>query len=908
MLLGPVCHAAQTSEEKDQILAAIPVLNKGVDFETDVLPIFKRNCLACHSQTDAEADLVLETPQTILKGSEDGPVVVPHNFAKSALLKSAAQLSKPLMPPKNNKVGAEPLKPDELSLLKTWIEQGATGTVNAKPKPLQWKPLPAGLHPILAVAVTTDGEFAACGRANQIFLYHVPTGQIVTRLIDPKLNEKPNRSGYKSSAQRDFVQSLAFSPDGHMLASGEYRMVKLWQRQPEAPQFVLGNEPAITLAVSPDGRWIATAGKDNVIHIWDASNGKPAKELTGHTAAVNALKFSPDSAKLLSGSADKTLRLWDVAAGKQLAQADTPSEISAVEWVLGGKQVASTGDNVIRLWNLPDKPDAPLAAFKEMAGHTQLVTCLGASSDGKQLASGSRDGSVRWWSVESAKQVKQMDHGAPVLGVAVSPNGKLIASVGGKSAKLWTTDRGQMTFELKGDPSLRLKEAQAARALEFAKNETTYWKSESESVTKAQAAKADALKKATEALAVADKALAEKKEALDKATDPKAKTTAEADQKKANTAKTNADKALREARLAAKQAEQTVADAKAGSERTAALQKKAEADIAQAKKEIGESEKPMRAVTFSADNLSVATAGDDGVVRTWGTDTGLGFQSYATQAGPAQSVTLLADARLFCNPSDKPAQAWSTLPNWKLVRAIGTGDEKSPLVNRVLALDFSGDGQLLATGGGVPSRNGEVKIWRVGDGSLVREIKPSHSDTVFGLAFSPDGKALATASADKFVKVFEVGSGKLLKQLAGHTHYALSVGWRADGRALVSSGADKTIKLWSYPTGEQTKSIEDFKKEVTSARYVGLSNQILSASGEARMRLLGEDGKNVKDYGGSKGFIFSTAVTPDGQTVLGGGQDSVLRVWNGSTGKSLFNLEPPEPELPQKSSAKTVKK
>src|SRR5207248_7582247 len=135
--------------------------------------------------------------------------------------------TKPYMPPKNNKVGAEPLKPDEMALLKSWIEQGATGTVTPKSKPVKWQPLPPGLHPILAVAVTADGQFAACGRANQIFVYHVPTGQVVARLTDPKLAEKSSRSGYSTAAQRDFVQSLAFSPDGRLLASGEYRMVKL---------------------------------------------------------------------------------------------------------------------------------------------------------------------------------------------------------------------------------------------------------------------------------------------------------------------------------------------------------------------------------------------------------------------------------------------------------------------------------------------------------------------------------------------------------------------------------------------------------------------------------------------------------------------------------------------------------
>src|SRR5258708_9563037 len=117
------------------------------------------------------------------------------------------------MPPKNNKVGADILKADELALLRNWIDEGATGTVNTKPKPVQWHPLPPGLHPILAVAVTQDGQFAACGRANQIFLYHVPTGRVVARLTDPKLAEKTGPRRYPSPAPRHLVPSLPFHPE-----------------------------------------------------------------------------------------------------------------------------------------------------------------------------------------------------------------------------------------------------------------------------------------------------------------------------------------------------------------------------------------------------------------------------------------------------------------------------------------------------------------------------------------------------------------------------------------------------------------------------------------------------------------------------------------------------------------------
>ncbi|MEA3207302.1 MAG: hypothetical protein QOE70_359 [Chthoniobacter sp.] len=894
------CAAAEPANPSTPI--PIPALQKKVEFEAQVLPILKRNCLACHNQTDAEGELVLETPATILKGSENGPVIVPRKGQESLLIKTASRETKPFMPPKNNKVGAEVMKPEELAVLKAWIDQGATGTVAAKAKPVEWHPLPPGLHPILAVAVTADGQFAACGRANQIFIYHLPTGQVVARLTDPKLAEKSGRSGYRSSAQRDFVQSLAFSPDGRLLASGEYRMVKLWQREPNLPQFTLGADPVSAVATSPDGKSFATAGRDRVIRIWNA-DGKPLKELPGHTAAINSLKFSPDSTKLASGSADKSIRVWDLAAGKLFAQAETPNEASAVAWVLAGTQLASAGgDAFIRLWQLPAQAEGALSQVKEIS--SQPVTCLEAfPADGKQLLSGSRDGSMRHWSVESGKQVRQMDHGAPVSAIAVAPNGKIFASAGGNVARLWNAEKGTQVAELKGDHRARARIGQSDQAVAFAKSEVAYWKTSLDTATKVQSAKADALKKAAEAAAAAGKAQAEKKEALEKTTDEKARPAAEEALKKAESAWSAADKALPAARLAAQQADQAVIEAKTGVEQATASQQKAETEAEQAKKALSEKEKPIRAVAFAANSLTVATAGDDEMIRTWSAETGAGFDTYPGQLGAVQTLAYTADGRLVSSAAQNGAVAWRTTPSWTLARAIGTGDEKSPLANRVLALDFSADGQSLATGGGVPSRSGEVKIWRASDGSLLREILPSHSDTVFSLDFSPNGKSIATASADKFVKIFDTATGKLVKQLSGHTHYVLGVSWKADGRRLASSGADKAVKIWAFPTGEQLKSVEGFTKEVTSARFVGLGNEILTASGDAKVRLLREDGTAVRDFAGNKGFLFSTAVTPDGQIVLGGGQDSILRVWDYASGKILFSLEPPPTETPQKSAA-----
>ena len=89
------------------------------------------NCLACHNRTRAKADLVLETPADIRKGSENGPVLVPGDAEKSLLLQASAHQTKPPMPPKDNKVSAIDLTPSQLGLIRLWIEQGAKGEVTA---------------------------------------------------------------------------------------------------------------------------------------------------------------------------------------------------------------------------------------------------------------------------------------------------------------------------------------------------------------------------------------------------------------------------------------------------------------------------------------------------------------------------------------------------------------------------------------------------------------------------------------------------------------------------------------------------------------------------------------------------------------------------------------------------------
>jgi WD40 repeat protein len=220
--------------------------------------------------------------------------------------------------------------------------------------------------------------------------------------------------------------------------------------------------------------------------------------------------------------------------------------------------------------------------------------------------------------------------------------------------------------------------------------------------------------------------------------------------------------------------------------------------------------------------------------------------------------------------------------------------------DRVVALEFSHSGKLLATGGGAPTTDGEIKIFDAVSGKLVVEIQGGHSDTVFGISFSPDDKKLATCGADKFVKTFEIPSGKFLKAFEGHTHHVLGVGWKGDGKLLASAGADNVIKIWEFDKGEQLRTIAGSSKQITRLVFIGKSDQFATCSGDQTVRFWNINGGNTRNFGGNADFLYALAVSPDGALVAAGGQEGIARVYNGTNGQLLKSLLPPDAQPAKK--------
>jgi WD40 repeat protein len=140
----------------------------------------------------------------------------------------------------------------------------------------------------------------------------------------------------------------------------------------------------------------------------------------------------------------------------------------------------------------------------------------------------------------------------------------------------------------------------------------------------------------------------------------------------------------------------------------------------------------------------------------------------------------------------------------------------------------------------------------------------------------------------------DMATGKVVRSFEGHTHHVLAVAWSLDGRTLASAGADDIVKVWDFTNGERKKNIEGYDKEVTAVRFAGATGNLLTSSGDNKVRLVALDGREVRIFPDVADFMQSAAVSADGKVIVAGGQDGILRVWNAADGARIATF-PPKP-------------
>jgi tricorn protease-like protein len=393
------------------------------DYARSVEPIFQEKCSACHNHSVRKGDLNLDTYESLMNGGRRGAVMIPGKSNESRLVKMIEGSIQPRMP-----IGGT-LTREEIQAIKDWIDAGAPGpgaklapaskgnvSYEAAPRPKipEIKPTSPVAAAVSSLAFHPDGTLIAVGRYQDVELIDAVKRTIIGRL----------------TGHAEQVRALAFSPDGKMIAAGggnpaQFGEVKIWSVVDGKERLsIRGHRDNIfALAFSPDGTKLATCSYDRQIKLWDAITGKEIQTLKDHTDAVFSVVFSPDGKRLASASADRTVKIWDVGTGRRIyTLSDSLDGVNTVAFHPSGKFLAAAGaDRAIRIWELGENDGRQI---KSQIAHEDAVIQIAFSPDGKTLASSAADRRVKIWDFSKLEEISstepQSDWG---FALSFSPDG-----------------------------------------------------------------------------------------------------------------------------------------------------------------------------------------------------------------------------------------------------------------------------------------------------------------------------------------------------------------------------------------------------------------------------------------------------------------------------------------------------
>ena len=568
------------------------------------------------------------------------------------------------------------------------------------------------------------------------------------------------------------VSSVAFSPDGRLLAAGIANGdIRLWR--------VADGEPLLTcrghsdwpwaIAFSPDGRTIASGSQDQTVRLWDVNTGHCILVLPGHTSWVKAIAFNSDGSRLASGSNDRTIRLWDVSTGECIQIWQEHSDwVWSVAFSPSDRTLASaSGDGTIKLWDTTTG-----SCLQTLEGHSNSVKAIAFSPDGNTLASGSFDQTVRLWNVSTSECTKILQgHTELVWLVAFSPDGCMLASSGDDgNIRLWDVKTGEIVQTVKErtnriwsiafspdgsilassgeDQTIRLRDTHTGRTIK------TIWGYSSVMWS-------IAFNPSGDSLAI-------------------------------------------------------------GSDRGVQLW---DIDSAKFLKTIQEYIGKTRAVCFSPNGSLLASGSDDGNIRLWDIKTGQCLKTLQGHTNRVWSVSFNPGSDVVVSTSaDGTVRLWNVNTGQCLQTLTGHN-------SRVWSASFSPEGNIIASG----SDEELVRLWDITIGQCLKTLQ-GHTSRIWSVAFSPDGSLIASGSADRTVRLWNVSTGECLATLEGHTNSVWSVAFSHSGTILASGGTDRSVRVWDIARGQCLNILEGHAENIWSVVFSPDDQMLASSSSDETIK------------------------------------------------------------------------
>jgi WD40 repeat protein/basic membrane lipoprotein Med (substrate-binding protein (PBP1-ABC) superfamily) len=619
-------------------------------------------------------------------------------------------------------------------------------------------------------------------------------------------------SNLDADPERSILLALAALDKSHTLEAEEALHRALQTSRVE--QTLQAHQPGgpISVAFSPEGKRLVTAGDDQIVKVWDAASGRLLFSVTGYPAVI-----SPDGKRLASISIGGRVKLWDAETGKEWHSDNRIEADVGLAFSPDGTCLATASSKGAKMWDA-----ATAQELLSLSGGGSRVNGVAFSPDGSRLAAAGDDGTATIWNAATGENLLSLSTGSGVLSAVFSPDGKRIATACASGNKVWDASTGKELLNLRGhtngvyvlafspdgtqlatgslDRRVKIWDAQTGRELFTLAGHTREVRglAFSPDGTRLATGGADGTVRVWD--------LTPNREGL-----------------ALHTREGPTDKIMFSAdgsRVATIDGDGTVWvwDAATGEELPPASGQGA----------------PATSIALSADGRLLAAAQNDSTVQIWDTNKGKTSGLKTNHTGRIKDVALSPDgSRLATAGSDWQAKLWDVASG----KLLFTLQHPAP----VFSITFSPDGARLAT----TAANPTVRIWAVTTGEEVLSLY-GHTDTVFEAAFSPEGTRVATASRDGTAKVWDAETGKELLSLRGDSSIVGGVSFSPDGERIATANRDGTAKLWDAATGQELLTLLRDGSGLNRLAF-GPYGDLLATSGDDGVRLYPLQIENLMD-------------------------------------------------------------